>query len=229
MNSSITHKQAFISGFRMTIPIALGVFTYGVVYGIVSLNALTTGEAIASSMIVFAGVSQFIALGLWVQPLPAAALVFTVFIVNLRHMLMGASLYPYTAEEPPRRMYPMLFFMVDESWALAMRELMAGRTRPAFMFGGGVAVYVFWLAATVIGRFAGQFIPSPEALGIDFAMTAIFIVIIAGLFRGKKDIIPLAAALIAALLSAHFIPGKWYILAGGLAGSIAAWLRYDHE
>lgn len=76
------------------------------------------------------------------------------------------------------------------------------------------------MAATVTGRLAGAAIPDPETWGLDFAFTAVFISLLAGLWKGKGDIPPWTVAAVAALAANHFLPGKWYIVIGGLAGSL---------
>ena len=211
----------------MGLPLAVGVGTYGVVYGILTQNVLTTPETILSCMMVYAGVSQILALDLWHHPLPIFMLVLSTFIINLRHMLMSASAYPYIMNEKKWFSYFSMFFMVDEGWALSMGEFAKGRARLGFMLGTGVINYVFWLSATMLGRTMGALIPSPESLGIDFALTAVFITIAAGGYRGRKDIPIIVAALAAALITEHFVAGKWYILAGGFAGSVAGWFTYE--
>lgn len=223
----MTNYESFRKGIIMGLPLAVGVGTYGVVYGILTQNVLTTPETILSCMMVYAGVSQILALDLWHHPLPIFMLVLSTFIINLRHMLMSASAYPYIMNEKKWFSYFSMFFMVDEGWALSMGEFAKGRARLGFMLGTGVINYVFWLSATMLGRTMGALIPSPESLGIDFALTAVFITIAAGGYRGRKDIPIIVAALAAALITEHFVAGKWYILAGGFAGSVAGWFTYE--
>lgn len=213
----------------MGLPIAVGVATYGVVYGILTQNVLTTPETVLSCMFVYAGVSQILALDLWHHPLPVFMLILSTFIVNMRHMLMSASAYPYITKEKKWFAYFSMFFMVDEGWALSMGEFAKGKERLGFMLGTGVINYFFWLAATMAGRTMGALIPSPESIGIDFALTAVFITIAAGGYRGRKDIPIILAALAASLITNHYVDGKWYILAGGLAGSFAGWVTYERN
>lgn len=223
----MTNYESFRKGIIMGMPLAVGVATYGVVYGILTQDVLTTPETILSCMMVYAGVSQILALDMWHHPLPIFMLILSTFIINLRHMLMSASVYPYAMNEKKWFVYFSMFFMVDEGWALSMGEFAKGNARLGFLLGTGVINYVFWLSAAMAGRTMGALIPSPEALGIDFALTAVFITIAAGGYRGRKDIPIIIAAGAAALLTEYFIGGKWYILAGGFAGSITGWLTYD--
>lgn len=223
----MTNLESFKNGIIMGFPIAIGVGTYGIVYGILTQNVLTTPETIMSCLVVYAGVSQILALDMWHHPLPVFMIILSTFIINLRHVLMSASVYPYTMKESRLFAYFSMFFVVDEGWALSMGEFAKGRERLGFLLGTGVINYFFWISAAMLGRTMGALIPSPESLGIDFALTAVFITIAAGGYRGRKDIPIIATALAAALLTEHFIDGKWYILAGGFAGAVAAWVTYE--
>src|SRR5215470_13566054 len=89
-------RRGLLDGTRMILPLALGAFTYGAVFGVLARQAgLSVLEALLMSGLVFAGASQFVALGLWTAPLPIVALISTTLIVNLRHVLMGAALRPW--------------------------------------------------------------------------------------------------------------------------------------
>lgn len=223
----MTNLESFKNGIIMGFPIAIGVGTYGIVYGILTQNVLTTPETIMSCLVVYAGVSQILALDMWHHPLPVFMIILSTFIINLRHVLMSASVYPYTMKENRLFAYFSMFFVVDEGWALSMGEFAKGRERLGFLLGTGVINYFFWISAAMLGRTMGALIPSPESLGIDFALTAVFITIAAGGYRGRKDIPIIVTALAAALLTEYFIDGKWYILAGGFAGAVAAWVTYE--
>jgi len=225
MNKEITSIEAFRNGITAILPIALGVASYGVVYGLLTRGILTFAETIAMSSIVFAGLSQFVALEIWTHPIPVFTLIFTTFIVNLRHVLMGASLYPHAVGERKKVMLATLFFLVDESWALTMQKLMLGATRPAFMLGAGIVLYASWNLSTIIGRLAGTVMPSPETIGIDFAMTAVFLIILTGLYKGKKDILAWLVAMVVSVAASYLMPGKWYIIIGGTAGFITGYFK----
>jgi len=225
----MNNLESFRKGIIMGMPLAIGVATYGVVYGILSKDVLTTSEAVLSCLLVYAGLSQIMALEMWNHPLPIFMIILSTFIINIRHSLMGAAVYPYAMKENKLLSYFTMFFMVDEGWALSMSELSKGKARIGFLLGTGVTTYVLWVASTMLGRTMGSLIPSPESLGIDFAFTAVFITIAASGFKGRKDIIVIVAALVVALLTEAFIDGKWYILFGGIAGSIAGWWAHDYD
>ena len=109
-------RPGLIYGARRSLPLALGVFVYGTVFGVLAQQAgLSLLEALLMSGFVFAGASQFVAVGLWATPLPVAAIIFTTLIINLRHLLMSAALSPWFLRLPPAAAYGSLFFLNDES------------------------------------------------------------------------------------------------------------------
>jgi 4-azaleucine resistance transporter AzlC len=213
-------------GAIQTLPVALSVFAYGMVYGLLTREAnMSLFEAALASGLVFAGSAQFVALDMWVHPLHIDALIFTTLIVNLRHVLMGASLEPWMRGSKRRVTSPLLFFMVDESWALTYAALSKGKADLGFLLGSGVVLWFTWMGATLAGRGMGAAIPSPELFGLDFAFTAVFLALLSGLWKGRSDIPAWTVAALAALAAHHYLPGKWYIVVGGLAGSLAGLWR----
>ncbi len=211
-----------LRGARRTIPIAISVFAVGLVFGVLARQAhLNILEAFLMSGLVFAGASQFVALSLWIaMPLPVITIILTTLVVNLRHVLMGASLRPWFSQLPPFKAYASVFFMVDESWAMSMSDFTAGGRDLAFLLGSGMILFVVWVSSTIIGHALGSSIQDPTQWGLDFAFTAVFLALLTGMWKGKSDLLPWAVAAIVAVATAHWLPGKWYILLGGLAGSI---------
>ena len=215
------------AGFVRTLPVALGVAAYGLVYGVLARQAgLSLWEGLSLSGLVFAGASQFVALDLWAHPLPVSALIVTTLAVNLRHVLMGATLRPWFGGLTPLQAYGSMFFLVDEGWALTLTELNSGGSRASFLLGTGLALYLAWVGATGLGMTAGSLLGDPARLGMDFAFTAMFLALRAGLGRGRRDLAPWRAAGAVALLGEYFVPGKWHIVAGGRAGGLAGALRH---
>jgi 4-azaleucine resistance transporter AzlC len=221
-------RSGVVSGFRTCLPVAVGVGGYGIAFGVLARQAgLSVAEATLMSATVLAGASQLIAVELWDAPLPVVAIVVTTLVVNLRYVLMGASLRPWFEDLSPVQSYGSLFFVTDESWALSIADLRSGGGRGAFLLGAGLAIWVLWVATTALGAAAGGAVGDPERFGLDFVLTAIFVVIAVGLWRGREDLAPWLVAAGIAVVGAEALPGRWYILLGGLAGSLVAVVRRD--
>jgi len=88
-----TRKKLFVSGVAHTIPLLISSAPFGFIFGaLAEPSGLSSTAAIAMSIIVYAGSSQFIALGLLAAGAPLIVIVLTTLIVNLRHLLYAASL-----------------------------------------------------------------------------------------------------------------------------------------
>ncbi|MDS0477222.1 AzlC family ABC transporter permease [Natrinema sp. 1APR25-10V2] len=219
-------RDGLQAGFVTCVPVALGVGAYGLVFGVLAREAgLSVVTAVAMSATVLAGAAQLIAVGLWDWPIPVVAVVGTTLVVNLRYLLMGASLRPWFTTLSSRQAYVSLFFMADENWALTIKDLRAGNGRGAFLLGSGLSIWFFWVVATAIGAVAGGRIGNPETYGLDFVLTAIFLALLVGFWEGGESLPPWIAAALVAVAAELALPGRWYILAGGLAASLTEVMR----
>lgn len=215
------------NGFVKSWPIAIGVFTYGLVFGLLSSKAgLSLFDAVAMCMIVFAGSAQLIAMGIWGTPLPIWTIIFTTFAINLRYILEGAALEPHFRGLKKWQSYLSLFYMNDESWALSLDRFKKGTKDKAFMLGSGLAVLVAWTSSTVIGQIMLVGVADPSKWGLDFALTAVFLSMLVSMWRGKSDIAPCLVAAIVAIVAEKILPGTWYILLGALAGSCTTFISW---
>lgn len=215
-----------VLGARAMLPVVPGAIAFGLVYGFLAgEKGLTLLEIGLTSLVVFAGASQFLALELWTEPLPVAALVASVLVINLRHVLMGPALLPWLLPLPAWRAYGSLFFLADEVWGASVAEMRRGGRDAAFLLGAGLTLYISWTTSSVLGRAAGDLSPLVERWGLEFLTTAFFAALLAGFWRGRGDALPWLVAGGAAILGQAVLPGTWYIVLGALAGSLVGALR----
>jgi len=228
LDSAAFDRAGVNEGARQSVPVALGIFAYGLVFGVLAHQAhLSVLESLLMSGIVFAGSSQFAVLGLWVAPLPVAAIVLTTLVINLRHILMGAALTSRMAHLKGWQKYLSLFVMTDESWALTMGYFARGGRKSAFLLGSGLMAFLAWTGATLVGETAGSVLQDPRAIGLDFAFSAVFIGLLLGFWKGRRDLLPWGVAAVVAIFAALWLPGKWYIILGGIAGSVVGAVSND--
>lgn len=214
-------RAGLVDGLRQGLPLGLSVFAYGLVFGVLARHAGLRGlEAVLMSSLVFSGSAQFVALELWKMPLPVGTILLTTLVINLRHLLMGAALYPWFSHLPAARVYSTLFFLTDENWAVTMRALAQGGRNAAILLGSGLVVFAAWVSAAGVGHLLGSTLHDPTRWGLDFAFTAVLVVLLHGLYTGRADWLPWTVAAMVALVTARCLPGKWYVVLGGLAGSL---------
>ncbi len=114
-------RSEFIAGVRDELPILLGVAPFGMIYGTLAVGArLPNAAAQSMSFIVFAGSAQFILTQLIGAGTPAAVLLLTVLVVNLRHMLYSASIAPYVHGLSRRWKCLLAYLLTDEAYAVTI-------------------------------------------------------------------------------------------------------------
>jgi predicted branched-subunit amino acid permease len=230
---------SYLYGMYLFAPVAISIASYGVVWGVLAGQAgLTPLEVLLMSGTVYAGSSQFVAITMWSPSgLPVASIVIATAIVNLRMLLMTATLHPLFSGVPRWKALPAMFIVSDEVWAMTMAQSSKGSTGtsllqgdepargrdgggPAFMLGAGTLAWIAWVGSTLTGRLLGAVIDDPAAYGLDFAFTATFLALLFSMWTGRGDLVPWLAGGLIAIGVAAIVPGTWYIIAGGLGGSL---------
>lgn len=180
-------------------------------------------EAIAFSVIVFAGASQFAAAGMVTAGFAWPAIMVLTFLVNARHLLYSAALAPWLRTQSFATRVVMAHLLTDESFALAsvhFRRL--GRVDPAGYWIAAIgSTFIPWNVATVIGVLGGQFIPDPRVLGIDVVFPAAMAGLAVGLSNGRREIVAVAAGVICAVAIGLLWDSRAGVVAGGLIGPLA--------
>ncbi len=218
-------KAEMIRGAKANLPMAASAMAYGSVLGVLaSQKGLSWFDMMYMNSAVFAGAAQFVMVDMWGGQLPIFEMTLAVLVINLRYLLIGASLEPVFNGHGLLHKVCMMHLVADENWAVTMREQRYGSATSWFLFGGGVFLYLAWSSGTLAGLLGGGFIDRPEDYALDFAFTAVFTALAVGLWQGKKDILPWVVSGGLALLAHYLLPGKWYIVIGGLGGAFAAML-----
>src|SRR5512145_2856141 len=170
----------FIEGVRAEVPLLIGVFPFGMIYGALALNAgLSNAAAQMMSSIVFAGSSQFVTAQLVTENAPGFVIVVTIAVVNLRHMLYSASLAPYLKDLSLKWKVILSYFLTDEAYApsiLNYEKEGLQTHKHWFLLGAGFSLWFVWQVSTAIGVFLGTAIP--ESLSLDFALALTFIAMV---------------------------------------------------
>ncbi len=231
-NRSAIHADPneFFLGVKTFFPLIFAAAPIGLLFGALSAQkGLSPLEVLLMGSFVFAGGSQFLALELWSDPLPWLSIAFSTFLINLRHVLMSVSLAPKLGHWTPLQKYLGFFMLADEVWAMSEQRAMKQQTTFSFYMGAALTLLFTWQISTVAGSLTGAVMGDPSRYGLDFAFTALFICLVMGFWQGRKTGIVLAASGLAAVLTYKFVPGAWYIIAGAIAGVIAAALQYDDK
>ncbi|CAG2127320.1 AzlC family ABC transporter permease [Cupriavidus plantarum] len=218
-----TAREEWWAGVRALLPMLLGVAPFGLIYGVLAVNAgMPAWLACAMSATVFGGASQMILTQLWSAGTPALIVVFTVAMVNLRHALYSATMAPALSHLPRRWKALVAYLLTDEAFAAMTRRLTDTgermRNRHWFFFGAGFSLWSCWQVSTLAGVLVGAQVPRDWPL--DFFLPLTFIAIIVPNLKHRAH---LAAALVASALAVacYGMPHKLGIMVAALGGIAA--------
>jgi len=224
-----SRSDGFAAGAREIAPLALGVSVYGLAFGLLAAQAGFSPLQIGvMGVVVYAGSSQIIATQQLMAGAGLAASVLAGLALNLRLLLITASIRSVFANKPWWRAALGAHLTADENWALLIAARARGRKVGfAYLVGGGLMQMAAWCASTAAGVAFAQAIPEPRALGMDFAFTAAFIAIARALWRGRSDVAPwlVSVAVVFAGVKLAGAPAHWMLALGGLIGAGVAGAR----
>lgn len=172
----------------------------------------------------FGGGSEFAALALWTSSPHVALIIAVTFLVNSRHLLMGAALSPFLRHMPCRKALALLFLMCDESWAMGLADARKrGGFSVGYYLGTALCLYLCWLVGTTVGALVGPVLGDIERYGFDMAFPAVFLVMLTGMWKGPAAARPWLISLVVAGATSALVDGVWYVPAGAISGVAAAW------
>jgi len=183
-------RKAFRAAFPYTLPVLTGFLVLGMAYGI-----LMSGKGYGFfwpglvSLFVFAGSMQFVAVGMLAGGLTPVSVLMMTLMVNARHLFYGLSMLEKYRNIGWMKGY-LIFGLCDETYSiLCATEPPEGIDRRWFMFFVTFLNHFYWVSGSLIGGFLGMAIPF-DSTGVDFALTALFVVILIGQWQGARDRLP---------------------------------------
>lgn len=221
----------FKRGIKTSIPMLLGIIPFALVLGSQSVQkGFSPVELSLLTGLNFAGGSEFAILEIWSNPPQLLMLMFITFLINSRHLLMGASLVPYLRHLPNKTVYPALFFMVDESWAVSFADAQKNQKKYGYThafsipFYAGLcfALYLMWVGFTTLGAIIGPVLGDINRFGFDMAFPAVFLVLLRSMWKGIWAARPWLVSLITAAVAYLYLPAGWYVPIGAICGIASA-------
>lgn len=216
---SVARSTTLKDGLNAGWPICLGYLPLGMAFGVLAQKVgLTPLQIGLMSIMVFAGSAQFIAVSMMAGGAAAPAIITTTFVVNLRHILMSSALAVYFQAAHRGLLALYAYGVTDESFAVNLPRFNAHTWSLPRALVVNHAANLTWFISTVTGGIGGRFIPE-GALGIDYALIAMFICL---LIYQLKKLIHLLTAVVAGLTAvglALMIPGNTYIVMASIAAA----------
>jgi 4-azaleucine resistance transporter AzlC len=192
------------------LPVGLAVAAMGLAFGVlVTRSGLPWWWATIFASVIFAGSLEFLLLGLVTAVAPLGQVAAAAFLVNFRHVFYAMSFPLHRVPGVAAKAYST-FALTDEAYALTARPEAQTWSR-ARILGVQAFVHGCWAGSVTLGALAGTLIP-PEVKGLDFAVTALFLVLGIDAFRARRDV-PAAVVAVACALAAHLVFGEQMLVA----------------
>jgi 4-azaleucine resistance transporter AzlC len=206
------------------LPVVMGYLPIGFAYGVLAINAgLTPFETIAMSVVVYAGSAQLMAVSLFAGGVNPFSIIATTFIVNLRHLLMSASLAPYMERWKKSQVAAFCFELTDESFGVHSLRFKQGQNEAPRTLAINLTCQLAWVGGTVLGVLAGGLISDVKPFALDYALPAMFIALLILQIKNKLHlIVALAGGTISMVLWLGHVTQWNVILATVLAATLGA-------
>ena len=214
-------RRSLAAAFPHTVPVLMGYLAIGVVFGwMLASIGYSALWAFFMSLTIYAGSGQYLGVELLSTMAPLSDVAFLTFILSFRHLVYGLSLLDKFKGMGGRKPYMMLA-LTDETYALlANVQAPPEVDEKQFYFSIALLNHLYWIIGSVIGAIAGSLIKI-NTQGIDFAMTALFLVIAVEQWESYPSHLPAllgAGGTLAALLlfgpDNMLIPALCVIVAG---------------
>ena len=172
------NRKLLAAAFPATIPVLMGYLAIGIAFGLMLQSiGYGVGWAALMSLVIYAGSGQYLGVSLLAIGAPLTQVALLTFIINFRHLVYGLSLLEKFHGMKPLRKFYMMFSLTDETYALLSSATVPEGLHPHdYYFCVSLMNQSYWILGSVIGAAAGQLLGF-DTTGVDFAMTALFIVI----------------------------------------------------
>ena len=183
-------RKTLSAAFPYTLPVLMGYLSIGIVFGwMMAAIGYAPLWSVAMSLTIYAGSGQYLGVSLLESAAPLLDVAFLTLIINFRHLVYGLSMLEKFRGMGWRKVY-MIFSLTDETYALlAGVQPPEGVDEKRFYFSIAVLDHLYWILGSLIGAVAGSLI-TINTEGIDFAMTALFIVIALDQWRSNRQHFP---------------------------------------
>ena len=196
-------RKTLAAAFPLTVPVLMGYLAIGIAFGLMLQSAgWGVGWAALMSLTIYAGSGQYLGVSLLAAGAPLAQVAFLTLMVNFRHLVYGLSMLEKFRGMGLRKFY-MIFSLTDETYALlSSAQAPEGVEEHDFFFAVAMLDQSYWVLGSAVGSLLGSALGF-DTTGVDFAMTALFLVIAVGQWRAAGSHVPAllgGAATLASLL-----------------------------
>lgn len=210
---------------KLTIPVMMGYIPLGMAFGLLAASmAIPWYYAFFMSLFIFAGAGQFLALSLFATQATLLEIGIATFLLNLRHSFYGLSMIS-AFKDLGREKHYLIFGLTDETFALLKTATITSEEKGRIYTWITALNQSYWILGSLIGAGLGNIVPF-DYTGIEFSLTALFVVLSMELYRKHPSPKPLMLALLIGLSGMVIFPSdKMLILSLSLAAGLLIGLR----
>lgn len=225
----VKKQSSFLQGIQGGASIAIGYLPVALTFGLLSKSTgLSLSETVLMSLIVFAGASQYISLSLIAVGTGVIEIIFTTFIVNIRHFLMSASLSEKVEDDSLWKKALYSFGLTDETFSVASTK--EGSVNSGYLFGLMFISYASWVVNSGIGFVIGASLPTTVQESMGIALYAMFIGLLIPSLKKHRKVLFLAvfAAIVNSLCYiTGMISTGWSIVLSTVVSAVIVELIYS--
>lgn len=223
-------KRDYWLGIKTGIPVLFGFVPVGIAYAIMAGQAgFSVSETILMSVLVFAGASQMMAVGMYAQGVGLLAIILATFILNLRHLIMSTCVLNRMKAAKMTTKLLAAFGVTDESFAI-FTTIREEKATVWFYFGLITVTYSSWVGGSVLGALLSGFLPEIVTASFGIALYAMFIALIIPGLRGNGRLIVLAIFTgFLNWLLVQVLPSSWALIGATLIGAFLGVFFVDLE
>ncbi|SFJ15264.1 AzlC family ABC transporter permease [Thermoflavimicrobium dichotomicum] len=212
-------KHEFSKGMMAAMPLVIGYLPIAVAFGVMAQQmGLSVWQAVCMSALVYAGASQFMAIGMIAAGTGMIEIVFATFVLNFRHFVMGLSLMNRLKDFSTKWKIVISSGITDETFAVA--SLTKGQMHPFYIAGLVSTAYFTWVLGTLCGGLLANMIPPSISTSMSIALYAMFIGLLVPAIRGKWKLGMIAVISMGLnSLFSLFLSSGWSIILATIIGS----------
>lgn len=223
----MSSPRAWEEAGKLTLPVMFGYLPLGAAYGILAVEVgMPWWAAILMSLVIYAGAGQFLAVALLAAGAGLMELAVATLMLNSRHLFYGLSLLKRFKGAGWRKPY-LIFALTDETYSLITTLPAARGDDHALAFRVSLLNQAWWVLGSIAGVLAGSALAF-NSQGIEFALTALFIVLTLEQARRLRRWLPFAIALSTGLAGVLLLPDRHLLLGAIGAASLILLLHYHH-
>jgi 4-azaleucine resistance transporter AzlC len=221
-----TSRLAWMRGVIAATPIVLGYLPVGFAFGVLAQKAgVSTLHTILMSLVVFAGSAQLIAVGLFAVQSAPLAIILTTFIVNLRHLLFSAAIFPHLAAWRKSELAGFAFELTDETFAVHATRFELRKVEKSEAFAINLTAHLAWIIGSGLGAIAGHLVAEVKTLGLDYVLPAMFIALLVMQIKHHSQLWQLCWQGPLSVVFLLFGFNQWHVIMATVIGaSLGAWM-----